>query len=109
MPHKPEVRHFLSSTQSAGFHQYVFGPTHKHDHTLDLLLSRPKDNMVTDVTVGPSLISNHHFITCTLNFNKPRDVNTVCALRNFRDINTEAMNTDLTAHLKGSDLSESTN
>ena len=104
--HKPDVKHFLSSTQSSGFFQHVFGPTHKHGHTLDLLFSRPEDDLVKDVIVGTRL-SDHHFILCTLSFQRPDDVKKVRATRNFREIDQESMNKDLATNFD-LHLSEST-
>ena len=104
--HKPDVKHFLSSTQSSGFFQHVSGSTHKHGHTLDLLFSRPEDDLVKDVIVGTRL-SDHHFILCTLSFQKPDDVKKVRATRNFREIDQESMNKDLATNFD-LHLSEST-
>lgn len=94
IPHKPDVKHFLSSIESAGFYQHVSGPTHKHGHTLDLLLSRLEDCLIKKVAIGARL-SDHNFILCTLSFNKPDDVKEVRAIRNFREIDQESMNKDL--------------
>ena len=47
-PNKSGISQFLTSVREAGFQQHVIGPTHIHGNTLDLILSRPEDELVSN-------------------------------------------------------------
>ncbi|KAL6464601.1 hypothetical protein MHYP_G00269180 [Metynnis hypsauchen] len=51
-PEKPLVKDFLNIIDSFNFVQCVFGPTHEHGHTLDLVLSHGLPVTLRSVIVG---------------------------------------------------------
>ena len=56
----------MSSVVDAGLEQHVTKPTHRDGNTIDLLITRPDDNLITDWTVTDKLYSDHFFVGCTL-------------------------------------------
>ena len=60
-PEKPEVVHFMTTLENAGFYQHVISPTHISGSTLDLVFSRTKENLVMKCVVDPRL-SDHHVV-----------------------------------------------
>jgi hypothetical protein len=93
-PSKPGVTRFMTSYESAGFCQHIKGPTHRCGNTLDLILSRPEDGLVKDTSVGTRL-SDHNFILCTLNLDKPEDVKEIRSIRNLCNMDQQSLNKDL--------------
>ena len=75
--------------------QHVTSPTHKHEHTLDLVISSDSDILVSSVVVYPDLISDHHCIALTLNILKPSTETSVTAKRNFRNMDAAAFCDDI--------------
>jgi exonuclease III len=69
LPSKPEVKRFLTSLDTSGFHQHVTTPTHSHGHILDLVISRPDDNIVRPCWVQDDLLSSatfyHYTVHCS--------------------------------------------
>ena len=64
-PSKSDASHFLTTIDNVGFLQYVYGSTHKNGHTLDLIIARPEDNLVSDCYVD-ALLSDHHVVCCKI-------------------------------------------
>lgn len=95
-PSRSHVSHFLTTLDNAGFHQHVSGPTHKHGHTLDLVLSRLEDNLVTSCTVG-SLLSDHSIVTFNVNQQRPRPLKIKAMSRRFKYVNQQEFQMDLAA------------
>ena len=56
---------FLHLIESYGLSQYVTSPSHKCGHTLDLVVARPSDNFIGNVTTG-GLFSDHMSVFCSL-------------------------------------------
>jgi hypothetical protein len=71
MPHKSEVRRFLTSVETTGFFQHVVGPTHRSGHTLDLVMSRLDDNLIGYCTVYLIPPSDHDMVKFCINLKKP--------------------------------------
>jgi hypothetical protein len=75
--HDQYGRSFMSLIDSCGLQQHVVGPTHERSathkrHTLDLVLFRQRNHLVSKVYVGPRVISDHHPVLCVLDFHPPR-------------------------------------
>ena len=47
----------------AGLKQHVIGPTHRHGHTLDLLLTRTDENLISNLNI---LLSDHQPALCNI-------------------------------------------
>ena len=92
--HLPTVIKFNHIIHSAGFEQFVHGPTHKHGHTLDLVLARPDDHLINSCTVGVR-ISDHNVVGCTLFERKPTANKVEVKWRNFQKIDSVKFQSDL--------------
>lgn len=73
-PDKWDTKQFLSILSVYGFRQHVTGATHKHGHTLDLVITRLDDDIIQDVHIHPPFFSDHHIIQCTARSEKPPPV-----------------------------------
>ena len=69
------------------FNNDIHGATHICGHTLDVVLSRPEDNLIMDCTVGVRL-SDHHNVDFQLMLDKAENPKQVTTNRNFRTIDT---------------------
>jgi hypothetical protein len=49
-------KRFLALIESFGMVQRVSGATHKRGHTLDLIITRLSDDMVSNIVVGDSSV-----------------------------------------------------
>ena len=98
-PEKSEVKCFMRSVVDAGLEQHVTKPTHRDGNTIDLLITRPDDNLITDWTVTDKLYSDHFFVGCTLQRKKPQPLKTLRSSRDYRHLDSHAFATDLTEHL----------
>ena len=93
-PNKWDAKRFLMSIETAGLYQHIHEPTHKDGHTLDLVLTRPEDNLVKCTSVGPRP-SDHHFTHCTLDLYKPTKEKEIRTTRNFKKLNRSSFHSDL--------------
>ena len=89
---------FLDILDAGGFDQNVRGITHKHGHTLDLIITRQGDLIKTDppkIVNGCFDISDHLPITCDVYIQKPPPTKKEISYRNLRNIDIEAWHNDL--------------
>ena len=57
--------------ESMGLQQHVNEPTHKSGHTLDLIITRQCDSLLTNISVTDCLFSDHSTLICDLTLDKP--------------------------------------
>lgn len=74
--------------------QHVLGPTHHDGHTLDLLLTRDNDSLLTDVMLG-SQLSDNSAVHFSMNINKPHPERKRTSFRKLRDVNHNALEADM--------------
>ena len=60
--HDPDATQFLNLLKSYNLSQFVSGTTHKSGHTLDLVILRADDEIVSDVCTFSPCISDHESI-----------------------------------------------
>ena len=63
---------FLDTLESMNLAQHVTGPTHEHNHTLDLVITRQSDKVLLCQPKVGFLFSDHAPIFCSLNSIKPQ-------------------------------------
>lgn len=80
---------------SAGLQQHVTGATHRRGHTLDLLISRKFDNLVSDVEVVTGMPSDHHVVKCLVDIARPKPVKQVVNYRDLKKINLDLFKHDI--------------
>ena len=83
--------------------QNINKPTHDHGHTLDLLITREADNLISSISVEHGL-SDHFAITCNLSLKKPKALRKTISSRNLRSMDRQAFREGLHAALSGNDL-----
>ncbi|XP_072025417.1 uncharacterized protein [Amphiura filiformis] len=98
-PELPDVRHFHDTISINGFQQHITVPTHISGNTLDLLISRPDDNIVVTHSVKKSLISDHFLIEFILAYNKPPPKKVTKTKRDFRGFDPTSFTQDLKCQL----------
>lgn len=59
-------RAFLELLDGVSFSNHACCPTHKAKHTLDLIITRGENQLVSNVTVSQSLPSDHSVVSCDL-------------------------------------------
>lgn len=79
---------FKELLSSYGMAQYVSTPTHRLGHTLDLLITRDGDNVISDISVHPGL-SDHFAVTCKLSLQKPKYQKKTVTTRNFKGMDCD--------------------
>ena len=90
-----EATDFLHLMSSYGLIQHVTSATHSRGHTLDLLFTRDADNLVKEVSIMDTLMSDHFWVLCNLAIQKPKPTPKVIAYRKLKDIDVEAFRTDI--------------
>ena len=86
---------FVSLFECMNLKQLVKEPTHRHGHTLDLLIVPSTASFINDVHVFDPQLSDHCVISCTIHFNKPQHHKSLMRFRNFRDIDFESFKNDI--------------
>ena len=79
VPSDPDTNKFNDLLESAGLKKSVTGPTHRCGHTLDLVIDRQEESMLSPLfeTLSPTfetlsdLPSDHCGVVGSLNFPKP--------------------------------------
>ena len=61
---------FKDIVNSIGVRQHVSGPTHSHNHTLDLILSHGIDVDAVEILQQSDDISDHYLVLCKLHLAK---------------------------------------
>jgi len=87
-----KLRELLSTY---GLLQHVRSATHRHGHTLDLLITR--DNQLVNVLpIGPPLLSDHSFVVATIVCAPFASQSTsACQMRYWREVDVDEMAADL--------------
>ena len=85
-----------SILQSFGLSQHVHGPTHLDGHTLDLIIARDSDKVITDCLVS-DLICDHFAVHTFVKAHRPPRPRKVITYRELNRINDDRFLTDLLA------------
>ena len=84
-----EGKRFLDMLTSFGLNQHVNQPTHCNGHTLDLIVTRMSESLVTRTPLVHHFISDHAAVLCWLDSAKPcLSVKTV-SFRKFKSIDRD--------------------
>ena len=81
--------------ESASMVQHVSGPTHTKGHTLDLVITRDSDTLVSNVKTDSSLPSDHSAIKCELAISGPPVTCKEIRFRKVRNVNIESFKEDI--------------
>ena len=83
--------------------QTVTGPTHKHGHTLDLVIVRPTDAVHKSTEVTRALESDHYSVVVTFDIDPPSPPPVYRNIRMIRAIDRDAFRDDVQAALSGTE------
>lgn len=67
--------------ESRGLVQHIVDATHAKGHTLDLLITRPSDQVISGVRVSEDLVSDHNLVHFGINLSRPPNDQTIYTLR----------------------------
>ena len=91
-----EARQFIDMVSSFNLVQHVTGPTHKHGHTLDLVITRKGEDTVSHLKVFPhGEIADHGAIHMKLHITKPGPCRKEIVYRKLRSIDKEQFKEDI--------------
>ena len=82
---------FLDLLESTGLKQHVRGATHCSGHTLDLIITRQTDNIITSIPRVDHLFSDHNAVLCILESNAVPLTQKHISFRKLKSVNTEAL------------------
>ena len=99
---------FSELLQSFSLTQHVQVPTHSSGHTLDLIITRKTDDLVSSVPRAGCLFSDHMPVFCELDMGKVHFTKSNVSYRNLSAINLDALRADLSNSdlCKNTDLSD---
>nr|XP_054775575.1 uncharacterized protein LOC129284133 [Lytechinus pictus] len=86
---------FLDLISSANLIQHIDFPTHRKGHTLDLILTRASDDVISNVSSSNFLPSDHSSVSCHLNVKKPDSIKIEISFRKLKDIDIQAFREDI--------------
>jgi len=95
-PSDQNSRHFIKLLETFGLNQHIDGPTHSNGHTLDLVITKPDENLLNNFDMVDPSISDPLAILCRLSLKKEiiyRKLRSVDIDKFIQDItNTNLMN-----------------
>ena len=92
-----EASYFLELLESSNLQQHTTETTHRCGHTLDLIISRQTDNLVSSTTIHRGLPSDHDAVSCNLAVPRVKSTRRKVCYRNFKSINMAEMRKDIQA------------
>ena len=84
-----DASNFLDLLQSFGLTQHVTGPTHEDGHTLDLIITRSFDRVVSTNPVIDTYVSDHASVLCNLDCRKPTEFQEKVSFRKLKSIDMD--------------------
>ena len=90
-----DARKLIDLLESYGLQQHVTSPTHKHDHTLDLIITRQSDQLLGNTLRISRYISDHATVLCSIRCDKPPLSVRKVSYRKLHSVNVVSLNEDL--------------
>ena len=90
-----DARKLIDLLESYGLQQHVTSPTHKHDHTLDLIITRQSDQLLGNTPRISRYISDHATVLCSIRCDKPPLSVRRVSYRKLHSVNVVSLNEDL--------------
>ena len=104
VPGDPDAARFLALLTSMGLEQRVDKPTHISGHSLDLIITRCSDSLLSAKPIADYLFSDHITVLCGLELGKPPPKVKQVSNRKIKEIDREK----LQAYLSSSELYQNT-
>jgi hypothetical protein len=89
------AKDFLDLLGATNFRNHVMVPTHKDGHTLDLLITRTEERVVSNINTRTDCPSDHYAVLCNLSVHRPPDAKCTVSHRPLRKINVDAFREDI--------------
>ena len=86
---------FTEILESCNLKQHVTGATHANRHTLDLVISKKDNPLITEIKIFDPVISNHCAFHCNLRVQKPHFTKKKVYYRNLRSLDIESFCEDI--------------
>ena len=102
-----ETEQFSHLLAACNLTQHVNFKTHFRGNTIDYVITREDDNIVSSVTPGDT-IADHSTVLVNLNIAKPSTIRQKISFRNLKAIDTTQFKTDLSNGLSNIDLPDDT-
>ena len=99
---------FTDLLESVNLIQHVKSPTHRHGHTLDLIITRKEEDMIADVQVLADVYSDHRVICCKINHSKPPPAKILKTYRPTKSLDVTNLQRDIADAFSQIDSSTST-
>ncbi len=90
-----EAHEFCGLIDNFGLVQHVQGPTHRNGHTLDLVMSRLSDTLVTSALSQDHGFPDHFPIFCELSVKRPANKTQTIQYRKLKAVDTVALTRDI--------------
>ena len=91
VPENPDGVCCIELLQSIGLQQHVVTPTHESGHTLDLIITRQCDSLLSSVPVSNYFISDHSSLVCDLTVGKPTLPTKLISYRKIKAIDLQVL------------------
>ena len=85
------AKRFIETVHGFGLVQLITEPTHRSGNTLDLIIVRESDNIVSSVHVKDCGFPDHHAIMMELQLERPKSGNRTVTYRKLKDLNHDAL------------------
>jgi hypothetical protein len=89
------VNSFKDLLESAGLIQRVTDPTYRSGNTLDLVIDRCENTLLSSFSTITDLPSDHYAVVCSIGFAKPAVQKSQHKQRRHKDINMDAFKADI--------------
>lgn len=86
---------FNEILESCNLKQLPTGATHSNGHTLDLVISKRDDHLITGIKIIDPVISDHCAVHCNLRVLKPHFIEKKMYYRKLRSLDTESFCEDI--------------
>ena len=81
---------FNEILESCNLKEHVTGATHANGHTLDLVISKKDNPLITEIKIFDPVISDHCAVHCNLRVQKPHFTKEKVYFRNLRSLDIES-------------------
>ena len=90
-----EASKFLELLESVNLDQHVHVPTHRHGHTLDLIITRSSQDLITSINTSSDLPSDHSAVICKVHIPRPNATKQMIKHRKLRAVNIDLLASDI--------------
>ena len=86
---------FLDLISSFGLKQHVLGVTHDQGHTLDLVITRSTEDIVSNLEIRDPALSDHNAVHFKLSIDKPSFIRKEIVYRRWKAVDSTEFSADI--------------